>query len=353
MAIPRSPFVLRQHPLPQLTILAEAVEMARTQATIALTPPGHIALEPRERGATDYAYWVRYEAGKQVRQYLGPIGSEKHLQAEAQLAELKRFQAQAKDLRKLGFEAVEHDAALVIAQLANAGVFGGGGVLIGTRAFGSILNHLGYKATPFLATQDVDIARYRAIKLASPLPDGGFLQLLTQTGLRFSPVLGLERPPGPPTSFKVIGKDLKVDLLVPCRASSKPYQAVPVSELDAHATALPFLDYLIAESWPTIVIGRDHLIPVAVPLPARYCFHKLTVADLRSGADNPKIEKDIVQAAILAAILTVEDPDALAAAAEALPAAMRKHGRTLLPKLEAVLGPQHPEALDMMRDALV
>lgn len=87
--------------------------------------------------------------------------------------------------------------------------------MIGTRAFGSILNHLGYKATLFLGTQDIDIARIRTIKLATSLPDGGFGELLKQTGLRFSPVLGLERPPGPPTFFKVFDRDLKVDLLVP------------------------------------------------------------------------------------------------------------------------------------------
>lgn len=344
----KAPFFLHKFSLPVMTLLADAVEMALAQSAIDRIPPGHIALEPKERGGGDYAYWVRFEAGKPVRRYLGPRGSEPHLAGEAALAEMKRLQGRARELRKLGFEAVEHDAALVIAELANSGIFNGGGILVGTRAFGSILNHLGYKATPFLGTHDVDIARFGAIKLATPLPTGGFVELLKQTGLRFAPVLGLERPPGPPTSYKVVGKDLKVVLLAPSRLASKPYETIPVAELDAHATTLPFLDYLIDDSWRTIVIGRDHLIPVRVPQPARYCLHKLAVADLRFGADNPKIEKDVIQAGILAAILVPEDPSALEDAAAAIPESMRKHVKKAFLKTRAALEHEHPEALSFL-----
>jgi hypothetical protein len=98
---------------------------------------------------------------------------------------------------------------------------------------------------------------------------------------------------------------------VPARPSSKPYSTVPVTELGAHATTLPFLDDLIADSWRTIIVGRDHLIPVRCPQPARYCLHKLIVADMRSGLENPKIEKDVAQAGILAVILGEDDPEAL------------------------------------------
>ena len=202
---------MRKHAPPLMAIFAEAVEWATSQLRIDTQPPGHIAVEPRDRGGR-YAYWIRYDAaGKQGREYLGPEGGERHLEAMAALDELKRIREHARNLRKLGFEPVEHEAALVIAELCNAGIFAGGGILIGTRAFGSLLNHMGYKATPFLANLDVDIARLNAIKLAAPLPRGGFVKLLGQTGLCFSPVLGLDRPPGPPTSYKVIGRDPRVD----------------------------------------------------------------------------------------------------------------------------------------------
>lgn len=341
-------FVLRRHAPPLMAMLAEAVDWATSQSQVDLQPPGHIAVEPRDRGGR-YAYWVRYDAsGKSKRDYVGAEDSDKHLEAIATLDGLKRIKEQAKGLRALGFEPVDHEAALVIGELCNAGIFAGGGILIGTRAFGSLLNHLGYKAIPFLATQDVDIARLNSIKLATPLPRGGFAKLLAQTGLRFSPVLGLERPPGPPTSYKVIGRDLRVDLLVPGRLSSKPYSTVAVPELAAHATTLPFLDYLVSESWQAIVIGRDHLIPVRCPQPARYCLHKLVVASLRSGLGNPKIEKDLIQAGILAAILTEDDPGALEAAAAALPAAMLKHAKKSFPRFEKLLANQYPAALAMI-----
>lgn len=337
--------------MPLMAVFAEAVEHACSQTAIDLLPPGHIALEDKDRGGK-YAYWVRFHAGKTSRQYLGAEGSDKHLDAMAALEELKRLQEQAKTLRKLGFEAVEHDAALVISELANAGVFNGGGVLIGTRAFGSMLNHLGYKATPFLSTRDVDIARATAIKLACPLPAGGFLDLLKQTGLRFTAVPGLEQPPGTSTSYKVIGKNLKVDLLAPGRLASKPYESIPIPELAAHATTLPFLDYLVADSWQTVVIGRDHLVPVRCPQPSRYCLHKLVVAALRSGTENPKVEKDAAQSGILAAILAEEDPGALEEAAGALSAPMLKHARQTLPRLEKMLAGEYPAALDLIRHLL-
>lgn len=345
----KAPFTLQKHDMPVMALFANAVELATGQAQIDLLSPGHLALDSRNRGGR-YGVWVRYGVdGKPKRSYVGAEGSEQYLAALASLEELKRLQSQAKKLRLLGFAAVEHDAALVLGEMCNAGIFTGGGILVGTRAFGSILNHLGYKATPFLSTQDVDIARLNTIKLATPLPEGGFAELLKQTGLRFVPVMGLERPPGPPTSYKVVGRDLKVDLLVPAAASARPYATRSVSELDAHATTLPFLDYLIAESWTTIVIGRDHLIPVRCPQPARYCLHKLVVAALRSGQENPKIEKDTIQAGILAVILTEEDSASLEDAAAALTPKMTKHAKKTMLRLEKLLASEYPAALELIR----
>lgn len=329
--MPRNGFSLARIPLATHNLLVNATEMARGQTAIPLLPPGHIAVEARERGGR-YAYWLRYAEGKLVRSYLGAEDSEAHRTATAERAQLKQYQAAAKDLRKLGFESVAHEAALVLAEIFNAGVFAGGGVLIGTCAFGTLLNSLGWRASTHLGTRDVDLARPRTLQLASPSPADGFFKLLQNTGLRFAPVLGLERPPGPATSYKVVDKDLKVDLLVRSQTRAKPYTAVPTVELGAHATPLPFLDYLVATPWELLVIGRDHLIPVMGPSPGRYALHKLVVANLRKDADNPKVEKDLVQAGILAAILAADNSDELVEAADAMPPAMRKHARASLPK---------------------
>jgi hypothetical protein len=336
-----------------MAVFANAVEHALAQSQVDLQRPGHIALDSRDRGGR-YAVWVRYGVdGKPRRTYIGAEGSEPYLAALAALAELKRQQGEAKDLRKLGFEAVEHEAALVLGALCNGGIFSGGGVLVGTRAFGSLLNHLGYKATPSLGTEDIDIARPSRIKLATPANQASFVQLLAQTGLRFAPVPGLERPPGPSTSYKAVGRGLKVDLLVPAAASARPFVTREVPELNAHATTLPFLGYLVAQSWTTIVIGRDCLIPVRCPHPARYGLHKLVVAALRSGRENPKIEKDVVQAGILAAIMAEEDPDALEEAAADLTIPMAKQARKTLPRLERILAAEYPAALELVQRLVV
>lgn len=346
----RARFSLVKIPLATHNLLVNAIEMARGRTAINRLPPGHITVESRERGGR-YAYWLRYADGKLVRSYIGVEESEAHRAAIAELAQLKQYQVAARDLRKLGFDSVEHDAALVLVEIFNAGVFAGGGVLIGTRAFGALLNSLGWRASPHLGTRDVDLARPKVLQLASPLPADGFLKLLQNTGLRFAPVMGLERPPGPSTSFKVIGKDLKVDLLVPSRARAKPYQTVPVAELGSHATSLPFLDYLVATPWELLVIGRDHLIPVMGPSPGRYALHKLVVADLRYGTDNPEVEKDLVQAGILAAILTTDGPDELIEAADALTPAMRKHARASLPRWQRLMG-EHGSVVEVVRSLI-
>lgn len=339
----KAPFAVKRYLLEDTHSLAAATEQAYTLGQIEIRPPGHISVESRDRGGS-YAVWVRFVHGKPVREYIGPAQGEAHQLAEAHLAELKLLQARAKKLRKLGFASLEHDAALVVAQLHNHGVFAGGGVLIGTRAFGIILNQLGWHATPYLGTADVDLARPRTLALATPLKSEGFIEILKETGLPFVPVIGLDRPPGPSTSFKAIGKDLKVDLLVPSRLNSKPYSTIPVPELGAHATALPFLDYLTVEPEFGLGIGRDHLVPVRVPSAGRYALHKLLVADLRSGADNPKIEKDLAQAGILIAILSQEDPDLLEQAAQALSPQMLPHVRKSLPGLAAMLEGEFPDA---------
>lgn len=343
----KAPFKLKKFPQEDTLILAAAIEQAGTQRIIDLLPPGHIAKDSRERGGL-YAAWIRSREGKLFKEHLGPVNGEKHLAAEARLAELKLFQDRAKKLRKLGFASIEHDAALVLAQMHNHGIFAGGGVLVGTRAFGAILNQLGWHTTPYLSTTDVDLARMRALALATPLGEAGFIGLLKDTGLAFSPVMGLDRPPMPPTSFKVIGRDLKVDLLVPARANSKPYASVPLTELGTHATSLPFLEYLLAETTTGMVIGRDHLVPVMVPRAGRYALHKLLVADLRTGAENPKIEKDLSQAGILAAILAEEDPAELEDAAGALTPTMKKHIRRSMPKWAKMMSGEYPDAVALV-----
>ena len=284
------------------TVYAQAKESALAQKSVPLLTAGSLQTEDRAGGKFVYRY--RYDPlGKRITEYLGaqddPGTTAKLEQARQEIAEQAAIAEYSRQLRKVGFYGADNSAVVTVAALFNAGVFGGGGVLIGTHAFGAILNELGVSAAPLPMTEDVDVARARTIELAA-LPEGGLLELLKQTGLPFGEVPTLKRG-APSTSFKVRGRNLKVDLLVPARG--KPYTAIAVPELQAHAMGLPYLDYLLKATIPSVLMGRDRIVPVTVPHPGWFCVHKLALYSLRTGGDNPKREKDVLQAAILAEAL--------------------------------------------------
>jgi hypothetical protein len=320
---------------------AAAIELAFSQATVDPLPPGHISLEEKVRGGT-YAKWRRVAAnGKPASPiYVGIVGSEPYEVAIAQKEELERIERMAKQLRKLGLATEDNASAVVLATLANAGFFRGGGVLVGTRAFRCLTNHLGYAVKPIVATQDVDIARPQAIALATPMPTGGLLTLLQGTGLRFVDVPGLSHSE-PSTSWRVVGKEIKLDLLVPSSRQHKPYQAVAIRELGAHAIALEHLDYLLADCMDAVAIGKSQLVPVRVPMPARFCWHKLAVSQLRPTTLSAKANKDLIQAACLAVCLGLDAMDALIEARDAMPTAMRKLAVKAWPTFVSMLGNAH------------
>lgn len=317
---------------------AAAMELAFSQVTVDPLPPGHISLEEKARGGT-YAKWRRLGAdGKPASPvYVGIVGSAPYEAALAQKEELARIERTAKQLRKLGLATEDNASAIVLATLANAGFFRGGGVLVGTRAFRCLTNHLGYAVKPVVATQDVDIARHQAIALASPMPAGGLLSLLQETGLRFVDVPSLSHSE-PSTSWRVVGKEIKLDLLVPSSRQNKPYQTVAIRELGAHAIALEHLEYLLAESMDAVAIGKSQLVPVRVPMPARFCWHKLAVSQLRPATFSAKSNKDLVQAACLAVCLGFDAMDELIEARNAMSAPMRKLVKKAWPAFAAILG---------------
>jgi hypothetical protein len=227
-----------------------------------------------------------------------------------------------------------------LASLSNHGVFAAGGMLVGSHAYGVLLNRLGARAAAY-ATEDIDIARGSALAL-EPRPEAGFLEMLRDSGIDFVEVPRLERG-APPTSFKQRGRSqFHVDLLVPSPAETFPVVAVP--ELKAHATGLPYLQYLLAESQTGLLLAREGLCAVRVPLAERFVVHKLVVTRLRVER-GAKSEKDVLQASVVAAVLAETHPGALEAAVSALPRRARKHFAAGLGQARALLEP-HPRALE-------
>jgi hypothetical protein len=301
----------------------DLVATARAQTEVFLHSPGGIVT--RSRSDRGYRYWRFLSAdGKEQERSLGPVGDEASLarqqEVEARIALANQLAKDANALRRQGYCAADNSTALTLAALYNAGVFHTGAMLVGTHAYGAILNTLGVKPRRAYATEDIDLARYARIELAA-IPEGGVLEVLRRTGLPFVEIPELDSR-RPSTSFLRRGTRLKVDLLVPSHDTA--YRSVRVPELKAYATALPFLDFLLAEQLDTAILSRDRVIPLKVPRPERYCVHKLVVSQLRAKTSAAKDAKDLDQATLLAEVIEERFPGVVEEAAGALGRAASK-----------------------------
>jgi hypothetical protein len=336
--------VFRRHDAASQTRYQELKQLARSQRRVLSGTPGTL----KHRIQSGRRYWVREHIrvdGRKVDDYLGPEASLdpariEELRAEIELA--RSLAAGSAQLRLLGFQRIERKPAAVLEVFFNRGLIQAGLTLVGSHAYGALLNELGVIAAGY-RTQDIDVAR--AQPLAVALPEGlTFQQLLEESGLRFVPVPGMPSH-RPSASFKLPGAEtLAVDLLVP---GSNAGKVVAVKELGAYAQAIPLLDFLIDESIESVVLSPNQVIPVKVPSPERYLLHKLFASQSRRG-DRDKVRKDLEQAATLAAVLEEEMPGRLAETFRRMPAsgktAARRGARAAAKRLES-LHPQGEEIL--------
>lgn len=206
----------------------------------------------------------------------------------------------------------------VLSLLADGGVFRAGTVLVGTHAFQAYANLLGVRwASGAMRTQDIDLAVDR-IALAVKLEGVHLTETLDQAG-GFSAIPSLLWK-HPSSSFS--GAGLHIDILTPLLG--KPGQGpVFVERLGVHAEPLRFLDYLMVDAQPCVLLAKDG-IPVNVPDLARFALHKLVVSERRQSAWATKAYKDVQQAAAILEVLAEDMPGALIAA---LDAARRYHGK--------------------------
>ena len=206
----------------------------------------------------------------------------------------------------------------VLQLLSEARVFQLGGVLIGTLAFRTLANVLGVRFDQSaLRTQEVDIAQDPAIGVALARESSAvdLDKILTEADLGFQSIPTLDRK-NPSTSFKIRGRDLRVDLLTPMRGreSSAPIY-LPAYNLSAQP--LRFLEYLIETPIQATVIATDAVL-VNLPDPARFALHKLWTSCKRSPAFQTKARKNLLQASQLLEVLLEDRPSDVIAAWEAL-----------------------------------
>lgn len=337
-----------KQPLPLQTAFAELKRQSLEQDTLLIGTPGSVVV--RTSAGRRFLYRDYYgPEGKKAADYIGPEEDAAAQSAAEQTRERIAFAnallEEAALLVQNGYVRVEPRTNAILAALANNGLFRAGALLIGSHAYGALLNDLGARAAA-TGTEDVDVARGRPLALADDAKS--FEEMLSDSRVPLQAVPQIDRKQ-PSTSFKPPGRDrLRVDLLMP--ASGREVKTLFAPELDAHATALPWLRYIIEEARPALVIGRSAMVPVNVPQPERLAWHKMLVSQIRHETSE-KAQKDLEQAATLVAILAETAPESLEAALAAVPRGARektKQGaRRVLARLERTT---HERAVELMTD---
>ncbi len=275
------------------------------------------------RGRT-YWYLQKSEGAAKRQLYLGVDTPQLRTRIEAgserralTLADEKRRREIVGMLEAGGMYRETASLGVVLRVLSEASVFRAAGVLVGTQAFTVIANMLGVvfeKAT--LRTADVDVAHDTTIPLGLQEPSLDLLARLKEHDPAFFAVPGIDSRE-PSTSFKVRGRDLRVDFLTPATGRRGGTKPVYLRHLRVAAQPLPGLDYVLEQSVDAAVIVGSG-IRVNVPAPARFAFHKLWLASARSVAETAKARKDLRQAEQVLEVLADDRPADLSEAWSAL-----------------------------------
>jgi hypothetical protein len=339
-----------RQPIALQTSFAELKRQSFEQPVLLIGSPGSVVV--RRQGGHRFLYRDCYApTGKKAGDYIGPVDDPK---AESRAGEIRGQIALANGLIEEaallvqnGYVRVEPRTNAILAALANNGLFRAGAVLVGSHAYGALLNDLGARAAA-TGTEDVDVARGRPLALAADAKS--FQAMLQDSRVPLLPVPQLDRTL-PSTSFKPPGRDrLRVDLLMPTGNGGVKVLLAP--ELDAHAMGMPGLRFITDGPLPGIVIGRSAMVPVNLPRPERLAWHKMLVSQIRHETSE-KAAKDVEQAATLVAILAEVAPESLVAALTVVPRSARQKtlqgGRRVLARLKTTT---HEQAIDLMTEIL-
>ena len=289
----------------------------------------------------DARYWYlqRLEGGHKKQMYLGRETPELLERIEAARDGRKAVAADERRRRELvsmlaaGGAARESAAvAQVLRILGDADVFRLGGVLVGTQAFNCHANLLGVRFdAQSLRTADIDVA-HPTVAVPREEQPRSILDELRGADARFVAVPSFD-PRDPSSSFRVRGRDLRVDFLTP---ATKQHRDRPVylAHLAAAADPIEGLDYLLEEPISAVALGGSGIL-VNVPNPARFALHKLWVARQRPVSEQTKSRKDVRQAEQLLEVLESDRPGDLERAFAALVPrrTMRRAILTAMPRL--------------------
>lgn len=317
------------HHLPgsQLTLYAELLDQSiQTAANEAVN--GALSGSFISKGIKGRTYWYlqRSHGEKKHQTYLGPESPSLSRWIEQAKGKTAEVETDRKNLVRIsrmllsGGATGEPSSVLkALRLLSDSRVFQLGGVLIGTLAFRAYANLLGVRFEhSALQTQDLDIAQDPTIgvALARETSAVSLEGIMESSGLDLHPVPPLN-PKRPSTSFKVRGRDLRIDFLTPM-IGKETQQPVFLPAFKLSAQPLRHLGYLLEPVTQAVVLGSDPVL-VNLPDPARFALHKLWTSTRRSPAFQSKAKKDILQAEQLIEVLLDERPEDLQTAWQSLP----------------------------------
>lgn len=335
----KSARLYRLQDLAYRTQYAEVKERASAAWPLLSGTPGSLY----KRAGTGHAYWYRVYypmAGKQAEEWVGPADDET---ARARMLERMEHAQwtveQVSNLRKLKYQVADKGVGHVLVELHNRKVLEAGLVVVGALAYMCWLNEYG-AITVAARTQDLDLARRQNLKLATSL---SFMAAAKATLLPFQPTPRM--PNRPSTPVKLPGRDgLRIDILAPGQELGKIIQ---IPELQWHAQTIPYYDYLLDDPQQAAMLAGGHCIPITLPRIDRMVWHKIYASANRTRAPL-KAEKDIHQAAMLAALAVEQDGLLLKTSFEEAPSKLQSALRSRLPRLLALLE-AHPETQDALR----
>jgi hypothetical protein len=330
----------RLHEIAIRTLYKEVKERANGTPELLPGTPGTLV----KRAGTGHEYWYRsyYPApSKRSEQFVGTVSNAAAYEAmQGRIAHSEWTTKQVAALAKFGYRVADKFVASVLVELHNRGAFKAGMVVVGTLACLSWLNEYGAIAAVAKTQEPLELARRQALKLAAKT---SFLAMLQATQLPFAEAPGASRKK-PSTGLMLSGGGLRVELFA---AGPILGETVLVPELEWHALAIPFYDYLLEGSRDAGILAGGHCVPAMLPDVTRMIWYKL-YASTRHGRDLASAEKDLAIAATLAALLIERDGVLLRESYRTAPRALRNAAHSQLPRLERLLA-EHPEARDEFR----
>lgn len=321
-------------------LYVEVKERAGSSGELLPGTPGTLV----KRAGTGHEYWYRsyYPAPrKRSEQFVGTASNTSAYQSMQDRIALSEWTAkQVAALSKFGYHVADKVVAGVLVELHNRGIFDAGILVVGMLAYASWLNEYGVIAAVPKSQDHLALGRAHPLKWAT---GASFLSMAQATQLAFAELPGASNK-RPSTSVKLAGGGLQVDLLAHGPILG---EIVAVPELDWHARTIPFYGYLLEGGRKAAILAGGHCIPAVLPEVARLLWYKFYTST-RRGTDTAIAERDLLQAATLAAILIEQDAIVLRDSYRGAPRELRNAAHSRLPRLEGLLA-EHPRARDEFR----